>query len=704
MGKGIPRRFAGRRARPLVAAALALATLALVPSRANAGWLSSLIGLFKPQPPKNPATGPLSVTAGAHDEIKDLIASAWVRMRPELEKSLRTAIAAQAGQRHGQLLIDRLSVRSLDFSRPPKITITPIDDGQKRILGITFGKPHYAGEMLELDLPGDAAGWSLAIDGHVSYDLDVNLGFTHLKQKIQSDLSIDATKLRAAEKVQIDTVTDPLAPAVKKLERPALDFDLKIRTHKLIADALLVVLKPVMDAVLRYELGKAIKGLDPLLASMSGKPGKPYGTGGAFTPFPQRPDLEKAAKETSEDIANDHTPFGTVYECEFSSPVYRQGTVTGWDGMGDSPIWTGSWLTGEALRHAATRDPVAVANAKKVIAGLKLLLDVQDPASGRLSRYAIPTSHPFARQFIPPSGTMWIATVNGQDYVCQEDISRDQHTGAIMGLAAAYDFIDDPAVKAGAKSLIQRVVDFLESTGWNALRRDNSVSAPFVQSPGMIVAFTAAAERTDPQKYGAMRARHGRVVSYDWIGTLMGALDPIQDYYKWNLGHTTSYTALRLETDPDRARHLERGFAIMRRAVGHHRQAWFSAVEAALDPAARARLAPVIEDDMSRMVSRPRRQFAVDLRNDPTIEKDQYQAGLQVPGGTLNLPMGALQVGTPPRTLAKYPVPAEKRPVTDFLWQRNPFDLEGGGSATRQAPGVDIVLPYWVGRHYGFLR
>ncbi len=46
------------------------------------------------------------------------------------------------------------------------------------------------------------------------------------------------------------------------------------------------------------------------------------------------------------------------------------------------------------------------------------------------------------------------------------------------------------------------------------------------------------------------------------------------------------------------------------------------------------------------------------------------------------------------------PIPVEKRPPTDFLWQRDPFALDGAGDPQRQAPGVALALPYSMARAY----
>jgi hypothetical protein len=46
------------------------------------------------------------------------------------------------------------------------------------------------------------------------------------------------------------------------------------------------------------------------------------------------------------------------------------------------------------------------------------------------------------------------------------------------------------------------------------------------------------------------------------------------------------------------------------------------------------------------------------------------------------------------------PLPIVQRVTTDFLWQRSPFQLDGGGSGLIEGAGVDYILPYWMARYY----
>jgi hypothetical protein len=44
------------------------------------------------------------------------------------------------------------------------------------------------------------------------------------------------------------------------------------------------------------------------------------------------------------------------------------------------------------------------------------------------------------------------------------------------------------------------------------------------------------------------------------------------------------------------------------------------------------------------------------------------------------------------------------RVPTDFLWQRSPFQMEGGGSGLIESAGIDYILPYWMARYYNVMN
>ena len=53
--------------------------------------------------------------------------------------------------------------------------------------------------------------------------------------------------------------------------------------------------------------------------------------------------------------------------------------------------------------------------------------------------------------------------------------------------------------------------------------------------------------------------------------------------------------------------------------------------------------------------------------------------------------------------MARSPLPPSQRAYEDFLWQRNPYKLGGGGDGDQQSPGLDFSEVYGLARYYGFL-
>ena len=57
--------------------------------------------------------------------------------------------------------------------------------------------------------------------------------------------------------------------------------------------------------------------------------------------------------------------------------------------------------------------------------------------------------------------------------------------------------------------------------------------------------------------------------------------------------------------------------------------------------------------------------------------------------------------------VSAYVVPVHLRKPTEyFIWQKDPFQTGDGEVNTEglnEATGLDFILPYWMGRHYGFI-
>ena len=106
--------------------------------------------------------------------------------------------------------------------------------------------------------------------------------------------------------------------------------------------------------------------------------------------FPAAP-AERDALAISAGIAARHLPHGTVLDPLFAGPASNR--ITGYTRAGDSATWTGHYLAAEAFRYRATRDPKALEQVKRALAGIRLLVDVT--GTGLLARCALPRNSPY---------------------------------------------------------------------------------------------------------------------------------------------------------------------------------------------------------------------------------------------------------------------------------------------------------------------
>jgi len=153
------------------------------------------------------------------------------------------------------------------------------------------------------------------------------------------------------------------------------------------------------------------------------------------------------------------------------------------------------------------------------------------------------------------------------------------------------------------------------------------------------------------------------------VGVLVDILDN-SSYFKFNLDYLTFYNLIRLQNNGDN----RAAYQIVRDYTAPHQNAFFDVIDRAIrgpDASRDAEMASLLE----QWLHRPKRDFAVDLsKTVPVCGQDACQ-----------------------------PIPVPLRVPTDFLWQRSPFQLAGGGTGRIEGPGIDYILPYWMGRYYGVI-
>lgn len=155
--------------------------------------------------------------------------------------------------------------------------------------------------------------------------------------------------------------------------------------------------------------------------------------------------------------------FGGVGDIRYSDPPAYTNQVSA-DGLGDSAIWTGTYLASEALRLKATGSASARANVKSLVDTLHLWFNVSgDP--GRLARFVAPSGepHPWVLGDLDCNNVRVHCDhdYQGTDYDYIGHISRDQYQGVMLGYALAYEALG-PADEATRALIRDDVVELVE--------------------------------------------------------------------------------------------------------------------------------------------------------------------------------------------------------------------------------------------------
>ncbi|HEU0123220.1 MAG TPA: hypothetical protein VFQ91_22000 [Bryobacteraceae bacterium] len=381
------------------------------------------------------------------------------------------------------------------------------------------------------------------------------------------------------------------------------------------------------------------------------------------------PGSDAAAVDISLNIQTRHLPFGTILDPFYASS--SSNVITGYTRCGDSAIWTGHYLAAEAYRYRVTGDAAALEYARKAVSGIRGLVDVT--GTNLLARCRIAIGSPFAAGIHGEEAANGVYTNTPLGWTWIGNTSRDQYCGVYYGLGTAYSLIPDSSLRAEIADIVARMTDFLLNNNWSVPMPDGRPGTTFALRPDVQLALLQVARLTNPVRFGAVyetqRSRLASSVSlpvaFDSLGT--------SSYFKFNLIYITFFSLIRIE-DPASRGVYERAYAIARNYTANHKNAFFNMIDAAL-------FGPDIRRDaetrelLALWLKRPRRDFYVDLAGKVPVCGDQ----------------------------ACQPIPVDLRTPTDFLWQRNPFQLTGGGAGTIGNAGIDYILPYWMARYYGVI-
>ena len=365
---------------------------------------------------------------------------------------------------------------------------------------------------------------------------------------------------------------------------------------------------------------------------------------------------ESDALAISANIQARHIPFVTLLD-----PLYASSTSTqiiGYTRCGDSALWTGALLAAESFRYGVTKSADALKNVKSALAGLKALADVT--GDNRLARCIVPAASVYAANIANEEASN---TVNqNPPWIWVDNTSRDQVVGAFFGLGVAFDVVDDPEVKAGVSDLATRLIGFISRHQWSP---NDDISSTFQLRPEELQTLLQVARHVNP----ANTVSGPLIVLPVSTGVAMD-VQSNSSYFKFNLDYLSFYHLVRLQdNDSNRG-----AYGTLRNYTASHQNAFFNMIDRALRGPDAARDAET-RALLDQWLLRPRRDFTVDVSSKVAVCGSE----------------------------ACQPVPVALRPPATFLWEVDPFHLQGGGSGIIENAGVDYILPYWMARYYGVI-
>ena len=445
-------------------------------------------------------------------------------------------------------------------------------------------------------------------------------------------------------------------------------------------------------------------------------------------------------------------PAGGVMGTVFTDTSFQ--TAQGYSGERDPAIWTGAYLAAEALRFMSTGAPDAQSQLAETVQTLHRWWNLPGDR-GYLARFAAPAdSDPVVLSALPENDpeVHLNEPYEGELWHWRGNVSRDQYQGVILGYTLAYDATTDPVLReliradlvAFAEQLMQRErrkvnirtkntrndvtlelenVVYLESemqqgrptleidlesgevTGHGILvfwpRPTDYVRqirgfgwVPEVRLPSQAIQLAAAFQAALHVSAGVAgyEDRHQALANYyerqvgDWLDLASGwenTNDCGASYHGLNIAFMPAFTWARLEPNATRRAQIQRDVLQARlwQAVAEHKNSFFAFLYAAQAPEG-TELGAIIDvhlEQLAQFPTAPNQDLPVDLRG-------LYPEDPQCPGQSSI----AVDVG--------------QRPAASFLWERQPWKLQHNGFEQRLFGGVDYLLAYWLGRHYGFIE
>jgi len=410
-------------------------------------------------------------------------------------------------------------------------------------------------------------------------------------------------------------------------------------------------------------------------------------------------------------LEQDFEPAGSIIELVHESATSDQ--VVDLSETWDSAIWTGVYLASQCFRYESTLDPGERADAH---AQILWALDSVDrlfnvTGTGLLTRFAFNSEDPYFRQLkftqTATSDQGWAASPSMPGWIWMQGTSRDQYTGIFFGLGVCNQIMPDAQIHQRTADRIASTVEFLAQHGWKI---------PVPASSGIITSDKIPLEAQvawldlEALSQGHSLPAFATAMSEE-KGDLLEWMEPssynnMMEYYGWNLGYLRYYTLLAFDSDRGDHKYLRRLFDVkVWDETWSHENSMFTFMKLGAIGRESSRDDTALEqakESLWELAFKNRRDFKVVNSTRKDVPRD---LGIATLGWFCRI-LGLSHIHFVQKLdtdQARRPLPMKDRPPSDFMWQRSPFTLDGGGDGTIESPSIDTILAYWLGRYHGLV-
>ena len=393
-----------------------------------------------------------------------------------------------------------------------------------------------------------------------------------------------------------------------------------------------------------------------------------------------------------------HRPgYGAITNTHFTDESLTEIDRLG--ARGDSTEWTGTYLESQVFRYRVTGDPEAYGEILSTVETLHHHLQVTGRC-GFIARYRGPDEYPFNEGCPNEHCLQGEGEYAGDIFLT--NTSRDMYIGWFAGMAAAFDVVEDEAVRERIIADVTEVVDALMRQHWWIVDVDGlpTSAAPNIlstqQAAWSLVAAHVTGEPRFWDEYNRLAAPSMHTVHR--LGSI-SFFNKYAQHFGNKLSHQNAHMLMRLS-------HLEGlndDFEFWKSLFLNQWHRWTHMVHnpyfelihwSVLDEPDEA-MGEMIIEDLTLFRDAPNVHVHVETSCIPLDPISVWLHDLQERFPWLKELMG----GIDPQTAE--PRPVDEQCSSGFLWDGNPWGLEcGPEDLTRVNPGVDYLIADWMARYY----